>query len=75
MEHQGACEQKRQPEQAGAEAARFGGCGVESEAEKHEHNEHENERAHEQFARAEFGAQFLREQYADMGRSRDPQAS
>src|SRR5690349_12033275 len=65
MQHQRSRKQERQPQQPWAESARFGGGRVEGEAEKHEHDQHENEGGNQQLAGAKFGAQFLAEQYAD----------
>ena len=61
VEHQRAGEEERDPEQAGAVAAGFAGRGIEGKAEKHHDDQREDDRGGEQFARAEFEAQFLGE--------------
>ena len=59
LQHQRTGEQERDPQKAGAVAARFGGSGIKSEAEEHDHDQGENDGGAEQFARAEFEAQLL----------------
>jgi hypothetical protein len=59
IEHQRTGEQEGDPEQAGSVAAGFGGSGVEGEAEEDDYDEREDYRGGEEFARAEFEAEFF----------------
>ena len=62
LQHQRAGEEKGDPEQARAVAARFCRRGIEDKAEEHDDHERENDRGGEQFAGAELEAKFLGEQ-------------
>ena len=62
IQHQRAGEQKRDPEQARAVAARFGGGRLECKAEKHDDDQREDHRGREKLARAKFEAKLFREQ-------------
>lgn len=49
LQHQRGGEQKRQPEQAGSEPPRLVRGGIKREAEKHDHNQDENDGGGQEF--------------------------
>ena len=67
LQHQRGGEKNGEPEEAGAELARFFGSGADGKAEQDQDDQDENDGGGQEFARTEFRAQFLTEQHGGVG--------